>query len=738
MYQQNNQSGFSDDAKSVVNNARNAKAVTKGVKNLAKKKAGEKAAAAAASAAAKKKIIASILVTGGPVFIFIGIIFLVLLLVLGLVYPLNIYRYGDEVSATVPGGKPPTVGVNGFNTANREYDFLSSMFEFSEATESLAFNIFHPIQAKNARDELEKLHAGEYKIPDINVDENGQAKGDEYTRSAISMITSMDAAFQKGWSRTMATAKVRAQKIGEAKDGKNKIIKDKHIDKVIWNEREDFWDKTNLWKSNDNEYEAGTFPKDKNTEYVGSYEGERTVIKTEYVCKNDRKLPPYIIPELQIAILQNCALLSYKNLDIIYQNGLPAINPEKNAEMGINIQYGDNDDIRAQEDIDGRRPSYPGFNMEDMNTSTNVQYQVLRLAGEIAGRGITLNDLDDVHHTEENKSIYAINVSTNVEPKVNKVDVTRKEFKGYEQKVIGYEQKIIGYEQKQKMKKVGNIWVPVFVNGKPVYEDDLSRPIYGDDMSKPIYGDDTSKPIYEYPYDHTDIWTEVAVTVEYELKIKPNTKGLIEVKMKEKMNEEEAKAFDEAIEGYYNIQFGDYNEEWENDEQKRKEIFGLCGLFKVNPREAGGEWIEGGDDLFEDLGGKLAWPLPQNVGYLTRGFTFRHKGFDWAAPARTPIFAAESGVVVVSEYHSSWGNHVRIQHGPELKNIQTNYAHMIQTPSVAVGQTVTRGQLIGYVGSTGQSTGNHLHFEVWTGSGSSSRVDPAPFFPDRVLHNENG
>lgn len=730
MYQQNNQSEFANDAKSVANHAQNAKKAVNGIKKLAQKKAG--------GAAAKKKVIAAILAGGAPVFIIIGIILLVSLMVFGILYPLNVARYGDEVSATVTGENPPTVGVNGFNTVDREYDFLTNMFEFSEATENLAFNIFHPIQAKHARDEIEKLHEGKYKIPDINVNEDGQAEGDEYTRSAISMITSMDAAFQKGWSRTMATAKARAEKIVESKNGKNKIVKDKHIDEVIWDERKDFWDKTNLWKANDNEYEAGTFPKDKNTEYVGEYEGEKTVIKMVYSCKNDGNLPPYIIPELQIAVLQNCAMLSYKNLDIIYQNGLPVINPEKDAEIGINIPYGDNDDVRAQEDIDGRRPSSAGFNMEDMNTSTNVQYQVLRLAGEIAGRGIQLGDLDDVNHTEENKSIYVIDVSTNVEPKVNKVEVTRKEFKGYEQKVVGYEQKVVGYEQKQKMKKVGNIWVPVFVNGKPVYEDDLSRPIYGDDTSKPIYGDDTSRPIYEYPYDHTDVWTEVTATVEYELKIKPNTKSLIETKMKDRMSEEEAKAFDEAVAGYYHLQFGDYKEEWENDTQKSKENFGLCALFKVNPRESGGEWVEGGDDLFEDLGGKLAWPLPHGVGYLTRGFTSRHKGFDWAAAGKTPIFAAESGVVVVSEYHTSWGNHVRIQHGPELKNIQTNYAHMIQTPSVVTGETVTRGQLIGYVGSTGQSTGNHLHFEVWKGPNSNSRIDPAPFFPDKVLHNENG
>lgn len=735
MYDENNQSNFSNDVQDIANQAKNAKKAINGTKKAINgaKKLAQKKGKEAVAAAVKKKAAAAILAGASPILIIVAIILLVLMIVSVILYPLSISRYGDEVSATVTGEEAPTVGVNGFNTSDKKYNFLSNMYEFSEATENLVFNILHPIQAKQARDEIEKLQTGKYKVPEININEEGKAEGDEYTRSAISMITSMDAAFQKGWSRTMATAKARAEKIVETKDGKNKIVKDKHINEIIWDERKDFWDKTNLWKSNDNEYEAGTFPKDKDTEYVGEYEGEKTTINMVYSCKNDGNLPPYIIPELQIAVLQNCALQSYKNLDIIYQDGLPTVNPDKNAEVGINIQYDDDDDALAHEDTEGRRP-----NIDDMDTTTNVQYQVLRLAGEIAGRGIKIGDLDDANHTEENESIYVIDVSTKVEPKVNKVDVTRKEFKGYEQKVVGYEQKIIGYEQKQKMKKVGNIWIPVFVNGKPVYEDDYNRPIYGDDTSKPIYGDDTSKPIYEYPYDHTDVWTEVTATVEYELKIKPNTKSLIETKMKNRMNEAEAKAFDEAVAGYYRFQFGNYNEEWENDAEKSKENFGLCGLFKVNPQEAGGGWIEGGDDLFEDIGGKLAWPLPQGVGHLTRGFTPQHKGFDWAAAGGTPIFAVESGVVVVSEHEDSWGYHVRIKHGAEIGNIQTNYAHMIQVPSVAAGETVTRGQLIGYVGSTGNSSGNHLHLEVWTGPNSSSRIDPAPFFPDKVLHNENG
>ena len=86
--------------------------------------------------------------------------------------------------------------------------------------------------------------------------------------------------------------------------------------------------------------------------------------------------------------------------------------------------------------------------------------------------------------------------------------------------------------------------------------------------------------------------------------------------------------------------------------------------------------------------------------------------------------AAKSGVVVLSTYGSSYGNHVAITHADGTR---TMYCHM-SSRAVSAGQTVAQGQIIGYVGSTGSSTGNHLHFEVWTGSSSSSRVNPMNYF----------
>ena len=97
---------------------------------------------------------------------------------------------------------------------------------------------------------------------------------------------------------------------------------------------------------------------------------------------------------------------------------------------------------------------------------------------------------------------------------------------------------------------------------------------------------------------------------------------------------------------------------------------------------------------------------------------------DIPAPYGTPVHAAKSGTVVKSTYGSSYGNHIIIAHGDGTRTL---YAHM-STRLVSVGQTVSQGQTIGKVGSTGSSTGNHLHFETWTGSSSSTRVNPMRYF----------
>lgn len=127
------------------------------------------------------------------------------------------------------------------------------------------------------------------------------------------------------------------------------------------------------------------------------------------------------------------------------------------------------------------------------------------------------------------------------------------------------------------------------------------------------------------------------------------------------------------------------------------------------------------------------WPIASShrvtspYGWRTHPITGKrhlHGGIDIAAPNGTPVMASKSGVVVISQYGSSYGNYVVLSH-PD--GTRTLYAHLSQR-NVSPGETVSQGQTVGLVGSTGSSTGNHLHFETWTGSSSSSRVDPMQFF----------
>lgn len=105
-----------------------------------------------------------------------------------------------------------------------------------------------------------------------------------------------------------------------------------------------------------------------------------------------------------------------------------------------------------------------------------------------------------------------------------------------------------------------------------------------------------------------------------------------------------------------------------------------------------------------------------------------HKGRDYAAPGGTPIHAVASGQVITVDSHYSYGYYVMIYHGTadDGNNYTTLYAHMQSWPSVSVGQTVSQGDVIGYVGSTGNSTGNHLHIELRQ---NGARINPALYIP---------
>lgn len=128
-------------------------------------------------------------------------------------------------------------------------------------------------------------------------------------------------------------------------------------------------------------------------------------------------------------------------------------------------------------------------------------------------------------------------------------------------------------------------------------------------------------------------------------------------------------------------------------------------------------------------GGKFAWPAPKYTR-ISDPFGWRmhptlhvqkfHNGVDLAAPGGSPILAAYDGKVVAAGYSSSMGNYIMIDHGD---NLMTVYMHA-SALYVSKGATVTRGQKIAAVGSTGRSTGNHLHFGVRK---NGEYVDPMPY-----------
>ncbi|MCB2067873.1 MAG: M23 family metallopeptidase [Erythrobacter sp.] len=98
----------------------------------------------------------------------------------------------------------------------------------------------------------------------------------------------------------------------------------------------------------------------------------------------------------------------------------------------------------------------------------------------------------------------------------------------------------------------------------------------------------------------------------------------------------------------------------------------------------------------------------------------QHNGVDLAAPTGTPVYATADGLVQRAEWFSSYGNYIQIAHG---NDIETRYAHL-SGYAVHAGQEVHRGDLIGYVGTTGRSTGPHLHYEVRV---ADQPVNPLPY-----------
>jgi murein DD-endopeptidase MepM/ murein hydrolase activator NlpD len=134
----------------------------------------------------------------------------------------------------------------------------------------------------------------------------------------------------------------------------------------------------------------------------------------------------------------------------------------------------------------------------------------------------------------------------------------------------------------------------------------------------------------------------------------------------------------------------------------------------------------GGKVSFDSNG--IAWVVPCSYRRVSSSFGDRthpvygvprfHSGVDLATPCPNKIYASRAGVVTISKYSSSAGYYVTIDH---LDGYYSSYMHMCKMPDVKVGDIVTAGQVIGCIGTTGTSTGNHLHFEIFTFKANGER-----------------
>jgi murein DD-endopeptidase MepM/ murein hydrolase activator NlpD len=144
------------------------------------------------------------------------------------------------------------------------------------------------------------------------------------------------------------------------------------------------------------------------------------------------------------------------------------------------------------------------------------------------------------------------------------------------------------------------------------------------------------------------------------------------------------------------------------------------------------EMADGGTDYFNDKGHSVRKALmktPVDGARLSSRFGMRkhpilgyrksHRGIDFAAPSGTPIMAAGNGTVEMARRNGAYGKYIRIRHNSEYK---TAYAHMSgYGRGIREGVRVRQGQIIGYIGSTGRSTGPHLHYEVLH---NNQRINP--------------
>lgn len=224
------------------------------------------------------------------------------------------------------------------------------------------------------------------------------------------------------------------------------------------------------------------------------------------------------------------------------------------------------------------------------------------------------------------------------------------------------------------------------------------------------------------------------VKAEYEATQEEQQETRVELEAKKAELEAQIKAAEEVIAGL-EADIAQLEKEYaQNDANEaaiRSQLDAKIAQFEKEQEELRKQQLaQNGSTTVITGSGSFTWPTPgystisSAFGYRTHpifGDQRYHSGVDIAAPSGATIVAADAGTVVTAVYSSSYGNYVVISHG---SGNSTLYAHM-SSMAVSSGQSVTKGQTIGYVGSTGWSTGAHCHFEIKIGG---TLVDPASYF----------
>ena len=253
--------------------------------------------------------------------------------------------------------------------------------------------------------------------------------------------------------------------------------------------------------------------------------------------------------------------------------------------------------------------------------------------------------------------------------------------------------------------------------------------------------DDNKKIVAEYTAAKEDIQQkrdDLQATQDEQVQYQENLKYKAE---ELKSSEEQQKALQKSLESYQKEQKAEYERiTSEMDtvsnqiaEQSRKEAAAAAAAAAAAKKKGGSSssstttTTSSGATRYS---GTFTWPLP---GYTNNSSAYGwrvhpifgtrkfHKGEDIPAPTGTPIVAAASGTVTTAGWVSGYGNYTVINHGG---GVMTAYGHQ-SAIHVSVGQTVSAGQTIGLVGSTGNSTGPHLHFEVYV---NGSTQNPMSYF----------